>query len=208
MGTRRSTSAYGVGRRSPRRSTNLCARGVPVGGTSSGLEVMGEYLYSAEADGAVEPHLSSTRALRDPCHPRVTVRGDFLRLPHLHGVLLEPQTSFRRVVTRAWPSSLPGSRPRATVPRRGASGSTGRQRVASRGGREGSTRGDHRVRSSLRPRHALPIDLPARGLVQPGRPAHGPWDRGPGIRPWGRARTLPAGGAGKGSRFACQWIAG
>ena len=29
----------------------LVERGVPVGGTSSGLAVMGEYIYSAEADG-------------------------------------------------------------------------------------------------------------------------------------------------------------
>ena len=69
---------------------DLVTRGVPVGGTSSGLAVMGEYAYTSEADGPEEPHLTSTQALRDPHHPRVTVRGDFLHLPFLGGVILEP----------------------------------------------------------------------------------------------------------------------
>jgi cyanophycinase len=69
---------------------DLVARGVPVGGTSSGLAVMGEYVYSADADGVADAHLSSTQALRDPYHPRVTIRRGLLRLPRLDGVLLEP----------------------------------------------------------------------------------------------------------------------
>jgi cyanophycinase-like exopeptidase len=69
---------------------DLVARGVPVGGTSSGLAVMGEYTYTGEGDGPGEPHLTSAQALCDPHHPRVTVRRDFLRLPFLGGVILEP----------------------------------------------------------------------------------------------------------------------
>jgi cyanophycinase len=68
----------------------LVARGVPVGGTSSGLAVMGEYIYSAEADARDERPLSSTAALLDPFHPRLTLRKDFLRLPDLRGTILEP----------------------------------------------------------------------------------------------------------------------
>lgn len=68
----------------------LADRGVPIGGTSSGLAVMGQFIYSAETDGPDEPHLSSTETLRDPYHPRVTLTRDFLHLPHLDGVLLEP----------------------------------------------------------------------------------------------------------------------
>lgn len=68
----------------------LAARGVPVGGTSAGLAVMGGSIYSAEADGGGADHLTSTQALRDPYHPRVTIRRDFLHLTHLGGVLLEP----------------------------------------------------------------------------------------------------------------------
>lgn len=66
------------------------ARGVPVGGTSSGLSVMGEYVYTAEGDSPTAPHLTSTEAVRDPFSPRVTLRRDFLRLPHLVGTLLDP----------------------------------------------------------------------------------------------------------------------
>ena len=51
---------------------------------------MGEYTYTSEGDGPEEPHLTSTQALRDPYHPRVTVRRDFLHLPFLDGVILEP----------------------------------------------------------------------------------------------------------------------
>jgi cyanophycinase len=68
----------------------LVERGVPVGGTSSGLAVMGEYIYSAEADADDEPHLMSTVTLRDPFHPRLTLRKDFLHLPDLHRTILEP----------------------------------------------------------------------------------------------------------------------
>jgi cyanophycinase len=65
-------------------------RGVPIGGTSSGLAVMGEYIYTSEADGREEPHLTSTQALRDPCHARLAIRRDFLHLPFLGGSILEP----------------------------------------------------------------------------------------------------------------------
>ena len=68
----------------------LIERGVPVGGTSAGLAVMGEYLYSAEADARGEPSLTSTATLRDPFHPRLTLRRDFLDLPDLRRTILEP----------------------------------------------------------------------------------------------------------------------
>ncbi len=125
---------FGLWRGTPvaRAINDLVASGVPVGGTSSGLAVMGEDVYSAEADGEVEPHLSSTRALRDPCHPRVTIRGDFLRLPHLDGVLLEPHFLQESRYGRMARASLPGSGPRAGVPRCGASGSTGGRHCLSR----------------------------------------------------------------------------
>jgi cyanophycinase-like exopeptidase len=93
---------------------DLVARGVPLGGTSSGLAVMGELAYSAEADGAAEPHLSSTQALRDPFHPRITIRSDFLRLPHLDGLLLEPhflqESRYGRMAARLARVAAEGSR--------------------------------------------------------------------------------------------------
>ena len=83
---------YALWRRSPVADAihDLVARGVPVGGTSSGLAIMGEYIYTSEGDRPKEPHLTSTEALRDPYHARVTVRDDFLHLPFLAGALLEP----------------------------------------------------------------------------------------------------------------------
>jgi hypothetical protein len=51
---------------------------------------MGEYIYSAEADAQDEPPLSSTDTLRDPFHPRLTLRKDFLHLPDLRCTILEP----------------------------------------------------------------------------------------------------------------------
>ncbi len=69
---------------------DLIARGVPVGGTSSALAVMGEYVHASEGDAAKEPHLTSTQALRDPYHPRVLIRDDFLHPPFLDSTLLEP----------------------------------------------------------------------------------------------------------------------
>jgi cyanophycinase len=67
----------------------LINRGVPVGGTSSGLDVMGEHFYSAAGDTENAPPLSSTETLLDPFHPRLTLLNDFLHLPHLHHTILE-----------------------------------------------------------------------------------------------------------------------
>lgn len=66
------------------------AGGKPVGGTSSGLAIMGQFVYSAEADPADAPHLTSSAVLQDPYHPRVTLRRDVLHLPFLGGTILEP----------------------------------------------------------------------------------------------------------------------
>ncbi|HEU5115076.1 MAG TPA: cyanophycinase [Isosphaeraceae bacterium] len=69
---------------------NLAHRGVPIGGTSSGLAILGEYVYSAETDRASTPHLFSESALRDPCQERITLRKDVLHLPVFEGMLLDP----------------------------------------------------------------------------------------------------------------------
>ena len=59
------------------------ARGVPIGGTSAGLAVMGEYAYSARGDKPNDPNLDSKMALADPYNPRVTLAGYFLHIPPL-----------------------------------------------------------------------------------------------------------------------------
>lgn len=65
------------------------ARGVPIGGTSSGLDVLGQFLFLRENDTDSMDNLRSADALGDPFHDQITLVHDFLNLPHLEGVILE-----------------------------------------------------------------------------------------------------------------------
>jgi cyanophycinase len=65
------------------------ARGVPLGGTSAGLAVMGEWAYSAEGDKPDDENLDSKLALADPMGPRVTLVHGFLEIPVLKGILTD-----------------------------------------------------------------------------------------------------------------------
>ena len=56
-------------------------RGVPEGGTSAGLAVQGEFIYSAQNDGKDEENLSSKAALADPFQHQVVVVRGFLENP-------------------------------------------------------------------------------------------------------------------------------
>jgi cyanophycinase len=58
-------------------------RGVPIGGTSAGLAVQGEYIYSAQKDPPAGPDLRSTLALADPFHFQVVIARGFLENPAL-----------------------------------------------------------------------------------------------------------------------------
>ena len=62
----------------------LIDKGVQVGGTSAGLAVLGEYIYTAEKDT-----VTSAQALANPFHERVTVGTGFLRIPALKGVITD-----------------------------------------------------------------------------------------------------------------------
>jgi cyanophycinase len=62
----------------------LIDKGVPVGGTSAGLAVLGEYIYTAEKDT-----VTSAQALANPFDEHVTVGTDFLRIPALKGVITD-----------------------------------------------------------------------------------------------------------------------
>jgi cyanophycinase len=64
-------------------------RGVPVGGTSAGLAVMGEWAYSAEGDKPGDANLDSATALKDPMGPRVTLVHGFLEIPVLKGIVTD-----------------------------------------------------------------------------------------------------------------------
>jgi cyanophycinase len=70
------------------------ARGVPIGGTSAGLAVMGEFVYSAQGDATGDPDLSSAVALANPFHPRVTLQRTFVQIPILKNTLTD--THFRK----------------------------------------------------------------------------------------------------------------
>lgn len=63
--------------------------GKPLGGTSAGLAMLGEYLYGAMDGGSQVSPL----ALEDPLGPGNTIETDFLKLPLLHGILTD--THFR-----------------------------------------------------------------------------------------------------------------
>ena len=65
------------------------AAGVPVGGTSAGLAVLGQYIYSAQGDAPDDEGLESSETLVDPYMPRVTIRRDFLNIDVLRNILTD-----------------------------------------------------------------------------------------------------------------------
>jgi cyanophycinase len=62
----------------------LVKRNVPIGGTSAGLAILGQYYFSAMNDTVQSP-----AALADPFDDKVTVGRDFLALPFLKGVITD-----------------------------------------------------------------------------------------------------------------------
>jgi cyanophycinase len=70
-------------------------RGIPLGGTSAGLAVQGEFMYSAQNDPPDGPDLGSAMALVDPFHHRVVIVRDFLRIPILKGTITDTHFSKR-----------------------------------------------------------------------------------------------------------------
>jgi cyanophycinase len=70
-------------------------RGVPIGGTSAGLAVLGEYAYSAQGDKPNDPNLDGKRALDHPFGPRVTLVHRFLGIPILNGIITDTHFATR-----------------------------------------------------------------------------------------------------------------
>jgi cyanophycinase len=62
----------------------LAMRNVPIGGTSAGLAVLGQFFFTAER-GTVD----SVEALRNPYHLRVTLGREFLDLPEMAGTITD-----------------------------------------------------------------------------------------------------------------------
>jgi cyanophycinase len=64
------------------------ANGGPIGGTSAGLAVQGEFAYGALNDPD-DSELHSKEALSNPYHNQVTVVQDFLTIPHLENTITD-----------------------------------------------------------------------------------------------------------------------
>jgi cyanophycinase len=65
--------------------------GMPVGGTSAGLAVLGQHYFSAEFDT-----ITSAEAEADPNNRKITLGRDFLRVPHLEDVITDSHFSERK----------------------------------------------------------------------------------------------------------------
>jgi cyanophycinase len=68
----------------------LAARNVPIGGTSAGLAVLGQFVFSA-VNGTVD----SKTALSNPYNKKVALDKDFLSLPHMTGVITDSHFAAR-----------------------------------------------------------------------------------------------------------------
>jgi cyanophycinase len=65
------------------------AAGEPIGGTSAGLAVEGEFVYGCMKDKPDDPALRSGEVLSNPYFDRVTLVRDFLRTPHLENLITD-----------------------------------------------------------------------------------------------------------------------
>lgn len=75
-------------------------KGVPIGGTSAGLAVQGEYIYTAQNDPPDGPDLSSKLALNDPFYKQVVVERGFLLDPALKGTITDTHFDTRERMGR------------------------------------------------------------------------------------------------------------
>jgi cyanophycinase-like exopeptidase len=63
----------------------VAAKPAPVGGTSAGMAILGQFSYSAMSDNS----LLSGAALADPFHPDLTLEADFLRLAGMQNLITD-----------------------------------------------------------------------------------------------------------------------
>ena len=92
------------------------AAGRPIGGTSAGLAVEGEFVYGCMKDKPDDKDLASTDVLPNPYFERVTLVRDFLKVPHLENLITDSHFAKRdrlgrslgflaRIVKDGWSSS-------------------------------------------------------------------------------------------------------
>jgi cyanophycinase len=75
-------------------------KGVPMGGTSAGLAVQGEFVYSAQGDAPDDADLNSSQTLANPFHPRVTIVHALLSNPLLKNVITDTHFAARNRMGR------------------------------------------------------------------------------------------------------------
>jgi cyanophycinase len=68
----------------------VASKSAPVGGTSAGLAVLGQFAFSAENNT-----LYSDKALQDPYYHKVTIARDFLSFPNLAGIITDSHFAAR-----------------------------------------------------------------------------------------------------------------
>lgn len=92
------------------------AAGKPIGGTSAGLAVEGEFVYSAAGDKPNDENLSSAEVLANPYLERVTLARDFLKIPRMENLITDSHFAKRdrmgrtlgflaRIMQDGWSSS-------------------------------------------------------------------------------------------------------
>ncbi len=70
--------------------------GKPIGGTSAGLAILGQYCFSAMEEG----ELDSATALADPFNRQMTFETDFLHIPLLRGIITDTHFMARKRLGR------------------------------------------------------------------------------------------------------------
>src|SRR5438309_5165382 len=91
---------------------NLIARGVPIGGTSAGMNVLSQFVYSALASQGV----TSSQALANPFTRYITLDENFVNIPAVQGLIDDPHFVTRdrmgrdlaflcRIYTNGWSSA-------------------------------------------------------------------------------------------------------
>jgi cyanophycinase len=92
------------------------AAGKPIGGTSAGLAVLGEFVYGAMGDKPDDKDLASGDVLANPYFERATLVRDFLKVPHLENLITDSHFAKRdrmgrtlvflaRIMKDGWSSS-------------------------------------------------------------------------------------------------------
>jgi cyanophycinase-like exopeptidase len=73
----------------------VTAKPAPIGGTSAGMAIMGQFTYSAMTES-----LTSAAALSDPFHADVWLETDFIKLPALHNIITDQHLIERNRIGR------------------------------------------------------------------------------------------------------------